>query len=282
VVRGAAGPTPTERSNRTSGHYFARDCCDLRDTASIGACQEVHPSRCCPSFGAGRCCPSFRRSAMRRLGETVARYSAPSAISLTRRLGHYKNRQSVSCHAPSVWFLGSSDQWARAENCGCTGVAVWLTRPHCAADVARAPSVVRVGGPHRDCSEANLEALESRNIDAYVATGRARDAVAGTAMPSPEPPIHSFWIRFSPPSASTDCDCPAVPFIPRDLLCYIDHCDNLKPVADWRPTYSARERGAARNLRRLSRACRDQVPGSPGSPDLTLKRPSPAAGGSAY
>src|ERR1700687_2752601 len=44
------------------------------------------------------------------------------------------------------------------------------------------------------CSEANLEALESRNIDAYVATGRARDAVAGTvkgeattARPSPEP-----------------------------------------------------------------------------------------------
>jgi transposase len=30
------------------------------------------------------------------------------------------------------------------------------------------------------CSEANLEALDNRNIDAYVATGRARDAVAGT------------------------------------------------------------------------------------------------------
>jgi Transposase DDE domain len=30
------------------------------------------------------------------------------------------------------------------------------------------------------CSEANLEALVNRNIDAYVATGRARDAVAGT------------------------------------------------------------------------------------------------------
>src|SRR5208337_1239872 len=30
------------------------------------------------------------------------------------------------------------------------------------------------------CSEANLEALEKRNIDAYVATGRARDAVAST------------------------------------------------------------------------------------------------------
>jgi transposase len=30
------------------------------------------------------------------------------------------------------------------------------------------------------CSEANLKALEKRNIDAYVATGRARDAVAST------------------------------------------------------------------------------------------------------
>src|SRR6516165_8838979 len=31
------------------------------------------------------------------------------------------------------------------------------------------------------CSEANLKGLEDRNIDGYVATGRARDAVAGTA-----------------------------------------------------------------------------------------------------
>jgi transposase len=44
------------------------------------------------------------------------------------------------------------------------------------------------------CSEANLEALKNRNIDAYVATGRARDAVAGpvtceatAAQLSPEP-----------------------------------------------------------------------------------------------
>jgi transposase len=44
------------------------------------------------------------------------------------------------------------------------------------------------------CSEANLEALEKRNIDAYVATGRARDAVAGavkgaatTTTPPAEP-----------------------------------------------------------------------------------------------
>jgi len=44
------------------------------------------------------------------------------------------------------------------------------------------------------CSEANLEALENRNIDAYVATGRAKDAVAGAVKgaaiavsPAPEP-----------------------------------------------------------------------------------------------
>jgi transposase/predicted nucleic acid-binding Zn-ribbon protein len=43
------------------------------------------------------------------------------------------------------------------------------------------------------CSEANLEALENRSIDGYVATGRARDAVAGTvkgeatAASAPEP-----------------------------------------------------------------------------------------------
>src|SRR5206468_3202553 len=42
------------------------------------------------------------------------------------------------------------------------------------------------------CSEANLEALENRSIDGYVATGRARDAVAGTvkgeaAAAPPEP-----------------------------------------------------------------------------------------------
>lgn len=42
------------------------------------------------------------------------------------------------------------------------------------------------------CSEANLEALENRGIDGYVATGRARDAAAGTVKgnaiaASPEP-----------------------------------------------------------------------------------------------
>jgi len=34
------------------------------------------------------------------------------------------------------------------------------------------------------CSEANLEALENRNIDAYVATGRAKDA--SKARPPPQ------------------------------------------------------------------------------------------------
>jgi transposase len=35
------------------------------------------------------------------------------------------------------------------------------------------------------CSEGNLEALETRDIDGYVATGRARDAVAGTVDGAP-------------------------------------------------------------------------------------------------
>jgi hypothetical protein len=35
------------------------------------------------------------------------------------------------------------------------------------------------------CSEANLEELENRSIDGYVATGRARDAVAGTVKGAP-------------------------------------------------------------------------------------------------
>ena len=43
------------------------------------------------------------------------------------------------------------------------------------------------------CTSRNLEALENRSIDGYVATGRARDTVAGTvegeatAVPAPEP-----------------------------------------------------------------------------------------------
>jgi len=38
------------------------------------------------------------------------------------------------------------------------------------------------------CSQANLEALESRGIDGYVATGRARDAVAGNVKDGEDDP----------------------------------------------------------------------------------------------
>jgi transposase len=49
------------------------------------------------------------------------------------------------------------------------------------------------------CSEANLEALEARNIDAYVATGRARDAVTDQAKDGDDdPPAMSEAASASP------------------------------------------------------------------------------------
>jgi transposase len=57
------------------------------------------------------------------------------------------------------------------------------------ANLGRRPEQVSADAGY--CSEENLAGLEDRNIDAYVATGRARDAVAGTAKdkaaPAPEP-----------------------------------------------------------------------------------------------
>jgi transposase len=47
------------------------------------------------------------------------------------------------------------------------------------ANLGRKPAQLSADAGY--CSEANLAALEARNIDGYVATGRARDAVAGTA-----------------------------------------------------------------------------------------------------
>jgi transposase len=47
------------------------------------------------------------------------------------------------------------------------------------ANLGRKP--VQLSADAGYCSEANLKGLEDRNIDGYVATGRARDAVAGTA-----------------------------------------------------------------------------------------------------
>jgi transposase len=56
------------------------------------------------------------------------------------------------------------------------------------ANLGRRPEQVSADAGY--CSEENLAGLEDRNIDAYVATGRARDAVAGTAKdkaaPAPE------------------------------------------------------------------------------------------------
>src|SRR6516225_6339459 len=47
------------------------------------------------------------------------------------------------------------------------------------ANLGRTPAQLSADAGY--CSEANLKGLENRNIDGYVATGRARDAVAGTA-----------------------------------------------------------------------------------------------------
>jgi transposase len=47
------------------------------------------------------------------------------------------------------------------------------------ANLGRKPAQLSADAGY--CSEANLAALEARDIDGYVATGRARDAVAGTA-----------------------------------------------------------------------------------------------------
>jgi transposase len=47
------------------------------------------------------------------------------------------------------------------------------------ANLGRKPEQVSADSGY--CSEANLEAVESRHIDGYVATGRAKDAVAGAA-----------------------------------------------------------------------------------------------------
>jgi Transposase DDE domain len=59
------------------------------------------------------------------------------------------------------------------------------------------------------CSEANLEALENRAIDGYVATGRARDAVAGNVKdkdddaPQAPEPVAASQPEAEPQSAST-------------------------------------------------------------------------------
>jgi len=54
------------------------------------------------------------------------------------------------------------------------------------------------------CSEANLEGLEDRKIDAYVATGRAKDAVAGAAQDEAAPAVaDAATVTVSPQEAKT-------------------------------------------------------------------------------
>ena len=57
------------------------------------------------------------------------------------------------------------------------------------ANLGRKPAQLSADAGY--CSEANLAGLEARNIDAYVATGRARDAVAGKAEAPPRRPQRS-------------------------------------------------------------------------------------------
>jgi len=61
------------------------------------------------------------------------------------------------------------------------------------ANLGRKPAQLSADAGY--CSEANLAALEARDIDAYVATGRARDAVAGkgkaAAAPDPTQPAET-------------------------------------------------------------------------------------------
>jgi transposase len=52
-----------------------------------------------------------------------------------------------------------------------------------AANLGRKPAQASADSGY--CSEANLAGLEERKIDGYVATGRARDAVAGAAQETP-------------------------------------------------------------------------------------------------
>jgi hypothetical protein len=68
------------------------------------------------------------------------------------------------------------------------------------ANLGRKPAQLSADAGY--CSEPNLAALENRKIDAYVATGRARDAVASAgngeaaaAPPAPEPAAASTRVE---------------------------------------------------------------------------------------
>src|SRR5215467_666835 len=69
------------------------------------------------------------------------------------------------------------------------------------ANLGRRPEQVSADAGY--CSEENLAGLEDRNVDAYVATGRARDAVAGAAKDNGDPASSAPQPASTPTPASS-------------------------------------------------------------------------------
>jgi len=80
------------------------------------------------------------------------------------------------------------------------------------ANLGRKPAQMSADSGY--CSEANLEALETRSIDGYVATGRARDAVAGTGKGEALAPIPADPTIFASAPVDTPMPAPAATTTP--------------------------------------------------------------------
>jgi transposase len=84
----------------------------------------------------------------------------------------YNGQAAVDAHAQ---IIVAQDVTQSAVDCGQLVPMIDAVE----ANLGRTPEQVSADCGY--CSEPNLEALESRHIDGYVATGRAKDAVAGAA-----------------------------------------------------------------------------------------------------
>jgi hypothetical protein len=84
----------------------------------------------------------------------------------------YNAQAAVDAHAQ---IIVAQDVTQSAVDCGQLVPMIDAVE----ANLARTPEQLSADSGY--CSESNLEALESRHIDGYVATGRAKDAVAGAA-----------------------------------------------------------------------------------------------------
>jgi transposase len=84
----------------------------------------------------------------------------------------YNAQAAVDAHAQ---IIVAQDVTQSAVDCGQLMPMIDAVE----ANLARTPEQLSADSGY--CSESNLEALESRHIDGYVATGRAKDAVAGAA-----------------------------------------------------------------------------------------------------